>query len=366
LSAQILGGLLLVELAVRFLFPDMAGANIVARLTNERPVWARPDAEFHYVGDGIYGLKFPGGRDASPNRIMIVGDSFAMGHGVGEAGRFGHLLQQHLGRDVTVDVLATSSHSPVIYRNVVRRALASASYHAVVVFVDQTDPADDLIYDEDLVERDSSWSFDLDRMTDREVAVNGAYADLLRRASEPARGSAIVNLLWPMSLQDYFKPGDRHYRYVKMSLARSALIRTFNTDPGSDESRRMLSLITEHLDQIVSQCRERNVPLFLAANPWEFQSARRPRVTLQMSGPFPKDNRLEAILTERYGTMPGVHVIPLTRVFREQDDPSGLFLDFPGHEIHWNAKGHRVVEAVLREQLATALPELTATHPGPD
>jgi hypothetical protein len=82
---------------------------------------------------------------------MIGGDSFAMDHGVGEEKRFGHLLSEHLGRSVEVDVLATSGYAPVIYRNVARKALSLASYRAVAVFVDQTDPADDLISNEDMV-----------------------------------------------------------------------------------------------------------------------------------------------------------------------------------------------------------------------
>ena len=51
-------------------------------------------------------------------------------------------------------------------------------------------------------------------------------------------------------------------------------------------------------------------------------------------------------------------VVRLTPFFRAQDGPSSLFVDFLGHEIHWNAKGHILVEAVLREQLVAALPDL--------
>jgi len=97
---------------------------------------------------------------------MLVGDSFTMGFGVGKEKRFGTLLQQHLGEGTKVDVLATSSYSPVIYRNVARKALSLASYRVVGVFVDQTDPTDDLIYQEDLLDNDSKM-FDVSRMTER-------------------------------------------------------------------------------------------------------------------------------------------------------------------------------------------------------
>ena len=362
-AALMIGGFCafaLLELAVRVLFPDMTRDNIVLRLKNERPTWATPDGEFHHAGEGIHRLKFPDGSGAEINRIMLVGDSFVMGHGVGEEDRFGQLLQRHLGQGAMVDILGTTSYSPVIYRKVVQKALSLASYRAVAVFIDQTDPVDDLIYDEDVIEDGGPRSFDVDRMIDRQKVVDHAYDDLLSRFSGAAniRRSAAVNLLLPLALEDYVRPQDKYYRYLRLSLQRPAFIARFNADPESDESRKMLSLVTRHLDQIVAQCRERGVPLFLVANPWEFQSSRRPRITLDLPGPFPKDNRLEGILGGKYGNLTGVHVVSMTRYFREQDDPSSLFISMPGHEIHWNASGHQLVETVLRQQLMATLPDL--------
>jgi hypothetical protein len=358
-------GVSAVELLARLLFPDAVPSNILLRLENAHATWARPDPNFHHVGDGIYRLNFPNPSEAPvPPRIAIVGDSFAMGHIVGEQNRFGHILQEHLGRVAKVDILASSGYSPIIYRNVIEKAFSLAFYRAVVVFVDQTDPVEELIYQEDAIEEDGVVTFNMDQMTSRQHAIDAAYADLLKRLSKPTsvRQSAIVNLLMPPSLEAYFKSQDKHYRYVRMSVHRRDYIKQFNADPKSKDSEKMLSLLTRHLEQIVSECRTRRTPIFLAANPWEFQTSPRPRVTRGLPGPFPKENRLELFLMSKFRHMPDVHVIPLTRTFREYADPSRLFIDNPADEFHWNEEGHKLVEEILRQELLARFPDLKASR----
>jgi hypothetical protein len=352
-------GFAFAELAVRLLVPDLTRSSMTLRLTHERPTWSRPDAEFHHVGDGIYHLNFPDKSEPGVQRVMIVGDSFAMGERVGEEARFGHLLQQNLDKSTRVDVLAVTSYSPVIYRNVVRRAFSLATYKAVALFVDQTDPADELIYEEDVIDDGKTISFDVNRIKERQKAIDAAYRSLLERLrGSTLRNFALVNLLRPLSLAAYFKPGDKNYNYIKLSIERADLIKEFTVNPGSERSERMLALLTKHLDHIVAQCQELKVPIFMFANPWEFETSARPRVTLGLPGPFPKENRLEDVLASRYGQLAGVQVVPLTGIFRAQPNPSNLYVDNPGHEFHWNAQGHVLVETVLRRQLLSTLPEL--------
>jgi hypothetical protein len=347
------------ELLARLAFPDMTYGNLVLRLTNERPKWATPDAEFHHVGDGIYRLEFPSITEPERNRVMIVGDSFPMGHGVGEDKRFGHLLQTYYGDSVKVDVLASTSYSPVIYRRIIEKALSLARYRAIAVYIDQTDPVDELIYKEDVIEQQGR-TFDLERMTERKQAINAAYDDLLSGMSNlmSPRHVTIYNLLRPPSLLDNLNQGAKFYHYLKLSLGRMDLIREFSINQNSDQSEEMKALMVRHLDQIVSLCGRNQVPLLLLTNPWEFQTSSRPRITLQLPGPFPKENRPELILQSRYSDIPAVHVVPMTRAFREQPNPSSLYLDHPGHEFHWNEAGHALAEQVLRDQLSIILPDL--------
>src|SRR5258708_1121331 len=244
LAVSAILGLALAELVVRLLLPDLTRGSMVLRLTNERPTWSRPDAEFHHVGDGIYHLNFPDRSEPGVNRVMIVGDSYAMGERVGEQARFGHLLQQHLAKSARVDVLATTGYSPVIYRNVVRKAFSLATYRAVALFIDQTDPSDELIYQEDVIDDGKSISFDIDRIAERQKVLDAAYLGLLKRLRASAlRNFALVNMLHPLSLADDFKPDDKFYRYVRLSIERPDLIKEFTVNPDSERSQKMAALM---------------------------------------------------------------------------------------------------------------------------
>jgi hypothetical protein len=357
------------ETAVRILHPEATRRSIFARLDSTRFALAatfRPDPELHHVGGDLYHLTFPDPSDSPRDRLMLVGDSFVMGGEVGRERRFGGLLQAHFGSRIAVDVFGVTSYAPIIYRNIVRKALSLARYRAVAVFVDQTDPADDTVYQGDLRD-DDTWLFDVAHLTARARRVDEWASSTRDRFSgrfNPRR-LAIVNFLDPPSLLADFQPTDRDFQYVRQNVT-GHLYNTFLREPEKRDSQTMLALIFKHLDQIVALCQSQGVPLFLVANPWEMQSSRRPRLAgwlkssvegiVPLSGPYPKENYLEAALERRYGTRPGVHVIALTRIFRESPDPDALFVAIPDSQIHWNENGHELVERALRETLVRTLP----------
>lgn len=347
-------GILLAEIVVRVMVPDASRQSTIDRLTNERVVWARPDPKFHHIGDGLHRLAFPKPEALTERRILVIGDSFAMGERVGEKNRFGTLLQRELGDSVQVDVLAVTGYSPVIYQNVLDAAFQQAKYRAVVIAVDQTDPVDDLIYAEDVLSSYPDTLFDVQRMADREKALHTAYSALLKKLSRSFsfRAFALYNLFQPPSIADDVDPNSEHYQYIQRSLRRPQLIGQFLLNPNSEPTKRMEELLIEHLDRIVSQCSLAHVPVVMFANPWEFQTATHPRITLGLPGPFPKDNRLESVLLRRYGAMAQVHVLELTGYLRSQPNPSQLYVDNPGHEFHWNSKGHAAVGAILSREFS--------------
>jgi hypothetical protein len=370
LGGSLVAGLVAAEVVVRLRHPEATRRAALQRIERERDTWRRPHAAFHHVGEGIFKLRFADPAGPTRPRVMIVGDSFAMGHGVDEKSRFGTLLQSRLGGSVDVDVLATSSYSPIIYRNIVRRALSSARYLAIAVFVDQTDPPDDVIYRNDLVPGPDPHRFNVDLMTEREAMVADTYDRLLESFdgwSGVARRSALFNRLRPPTLLADFPRDTDHYSYVRLSLARSLLIQAFQEFPRDEATREMESLLFRHLDEIVTLSRERRTPVILTANPWEFQVSRAPRTGFSFQGPFPRENRLETVLDERYGDLPGVIVLGLTGVFRGHDDPSSLFLGRPRNEVHWSRAGHIAVEralnAVLQEHVLEPLRSKNAEEP---
>lgn len=348
-------GLAIAEIVARRLHADATRGAILESIERQRYLWKRPDAEFHHAGDGIFSLRFPAPGHDPRQRVLIVGDSFVMGHGVGEDARFGALLEESLGDAVAVDVLATASYSPIIYRNIVARALSNARYAVVAVFVDQTDPADDLVYRNDLVAGENSHRFDVALMEERDRIVGETYDRIAGELSGwrgLARRSAAVNLLVPPeTLLEAYPADDRHVRYVELSLARWDLVRLFAESPAHEATKAMEDLVMGHVVEIVDRCDAEAVPVVLAANPWQYQ------VTASDEG-F-TENRLESLLGARFGDRPGVLVLPLTDAFRRHPNPPSLFLH--GGEIHWSREGHveveRVLRAALRERLeASPLP----------
>jgi len=352
-------GLVVAEVAARRLHPEATLAAQLARLGRDRNALRTPDAEFHHVGDGIFRLDFPPPGVASLPRILVVGDSFAMGHGVGVDQRFGALLGQRLHGAAEVDVLATTSYSPIIYRNIVRRALAANRYVCVALFVDQTDPSDEVIYRKDLT-GPASREFDVVAMRER-IAVLGAAYDRMEAGFTGWRGLprrlALVNALFPpQALLDTLPADSPHRAYVELSLARSRLTRIFEEAPETSLAQTMTAVLLEHLDESVALAQAAGAGVVLAANPWEDQVSPSPRVARGSSGPYPRENRLERLLVERYGKAPGVVVLDLTAAFRAEPEPSQLFLDVPAHEVHWNRAGHELVARTL-EQAVARLPD---------
>ncbi len=357
--AAVVISLAMLEVSMRVLHPEATRSGSVSRLEQERErLWYRPDAEFHHVGDGTFKLKFPGPSEPARSRIMLVGDSFVQ---VGRASVvFGTLLQESFGPEVKVDVLASTTYSPIIYRNIVRKAFSLAQYNAVAVFVDQTDPVDDLVYEGDLLDA-SSHRFDLESMRERQALVLQTYERMIEELSRTdllswvsPRRFALFNLLRPVSLAAAFPKDSRHYRYIHQWHVEYnwSLLRQFEVAPESDATRRMESLLFRNLDEIVAVCREHGVPLLLAANPWEYQVSKKPlNAQVYVPGPYPRENRLEQILRDRYRDRPGVRLVALTPAFRADPDPSRLFLHQPAIEVHWNREGHALVERVLRPLL---------------
>ena len=334
--------------------PDLGYAALRAHVEAQRYNWSTPDADFHHVGDGRYGFTIPSDPAGNTRRILVVGDSFAMGHGVEADERFATVAAGLLGGRFDVQVMATSGYSPIVYRNIVRRALDAARYESVAVFVDQTDPADDVLYRNDLVQADSR-TFDVALMNDRRDQVDEVSDRMLADLSGLTgilRHSVLRNMIGDFSLAARFPEESVHYRYVQASRSAPRLVHAFQAEPGSQVATAMERLLLVHLDEIVELCSSRGVRLILAANPWEFQVSPSPRVDGGHPDPYPRKNRLAEVLSRHYEGSSFVELLDLTAEMRAAPEPSALFLDEPANEIHWSAAGHRRVGEALARRLA--------------
>ena len=115
----------------------------------------------------------------------------------------------------------------------------------------------------------------------------------------------------------------------------------------------MEEMMFEHLDQIVALCRDHQAKLILMVTPWEYQVSGDPVMRRQFRGPYPRKNRLERLLAERYGSSPDVQFVPMTSRFRERTAAgSELYLN---NNIHWNNDGHALVAEILHPHVVTHL-----------
>ena len=357
-SVVLVVGFAVAELAVRRIRPDLHLKTIAHRLERVQNRLL-PDADFHHLLRGSdLDREFPAPGDPPTQRIMIVGDSYVHGSGVKRADRFAARLENSLGDDVAVSVLAMPSYSTIIYRNLVARAFAKARYRVVVLCVDQTDPADNLIYANDLVAEDAHHRFDVERMADRLQAVDASRRQLVAEITTGIQGDArrltLINALFPIEFTPDLPSDSPHLEYVQQSyVERTGLYTRFADAPASPEVKRMEEMMFEHLDQIVALCRDHQAKLILTATPWEYQVSGDPVMRRQFRGPYPRTNRLERLLAERYGSSPDVQFVPMTSRFRERTAAgSELYLN---NNIHWNNDGHALVAEILRPHVVTHL-----------
>ena len=349
------------EVMVRRARPELTRAAQLESLGRLRSKSSWPDARFHHVGTGIFAPEFPPAGASRP-RVLIVGDSFAMGHGVGVDGRFGARLQDRLGAAVHVDVLAASSYAPVIYRNLVDDALRANEYATLAVFVDQTDPVDELIYRDDLTAPEAR-QFDVARMQQRNREIDVVRDAIRGELAAWPRTSALVNFLWPLRSVGERLPDGSTARTLQLALSYPLLMYAFEREPDRRMTQTMETLLVARLDDIVAAAARSGVPVLLAANPWEQQVAAAPRDGPFGPGPYPVSNRLERVLAERYADRPGVAVLPLTDAFRAHPHPESLYLATRG-EVHWNADGHVLVADTLGRALELGVLSSSDTRTG--
>jgi hypothetical protein len=341
------------EALIRTMRPDLTRHSLLLSIFFQHAEsWAQPSAEFHHTGPDRMALDFNPSFRPGSKRILVIGDSFAWGQGVSAEQAFPALLSTMLPADFEVHLLACSSYSPVIYRRILATALQEHVYAAIVIFVDQTDPADDLIYEQDLVAGATPLLFDAAKIGSRKREIEQALNEMSHHLAGwrgGVRRLALVNWLVPLRMQDFLPPNG--FAKHAPQLQRNQFIRDFNVESEKPDSREMEALLTAHVQEIMDRAGE--TPLFLAANPWQFQVSNAPGGATFIPPPYPKANLLEGLLQKIIAAKESVHLVPLTSAFAAVAQPSLLFL--PAGEIHWSAAGHdlaaRVLSTELRHQL---------------
>jgi hypothetical protein len=356
--------LLIGECSVARLLPRYSFESQLARMERAKQIvrW-RPHRQFHHVGDGWRKMHLPDSLSPAKTRVMIVGDSFVMGHGVGAEGRFGNLLSKESGDRLAIAVLGMSSHSTIVYRNTVREALKRSDYDVALIFIDQTDPVDDWLYAPDLTDDEADWNFRIGHMRERYDLLTRALTRLDRKFADRSNGLrrfALYNLARPVDLLEMIPPESPHRDYVRRSLKqRGRRIRRLLGEPDSQSSRALIATTLAYTRDIHRELSARGVRILFVANPW-------PQHVISSAGKMkgsepdlPLENCLEIALQTEYAGLEGVDVLPMTRIFRDHENPSRLFFDGTD-EIHWSWIGHRYVALKLLDHLLAT--QASPTH----
>jgi hypothetical protein len=341
------------EFSVSRLLPEYSLEGQRSRVETAKQIvrW-RPHRRFHHVGEGWRAMLFPKNMSAARTRVMIVGDSFVMGHGVGAEGRFGNVLIDEMKDRLAIAVLGTSSHSTVIYRNTIREALKRSDYDVALIFIDQTDPVDDWLYSPDLTHDAADWNFRLGHMMERYELLTEALSRLDREFGERSNvlhQSALFNLARPADLLEMISPASQHHEYIRRSLERRGeMVDQLLADPGSATSRAMIATTLDYARDLQRELSARDVRVLFVANPWKQHVGRRAGRNPGSEADLPLENRLELVLESEFAGVEGVDVLPFTEMFRAHKDPNRLFFDAKD-DIHWNWIGHRYVASLLRD-----------------
>jgi lysophospholipase L1-like esterase len=282
--------------------------------------------------------------DDGRRRVLVLGDSFVEGIGVEYGDTFVARIEERLraaGQEVEVLNGGVSSWAPILEYLRLRQLLAlGLEPEKVLLFVDPSDPKDELDYVEDFATFDHT----------------GEPVDMARR--DPFRGETLLQTIWRRletsslvvwNLEQLIRsegapppPRQHPTGYQPLPAPRGSdpdAARGSWARPGPDWElwgRRAVGYIRADLRRMKTLADRHRFPLVVVVyphplqlrNPWEAQ--------------FMSRTWAEAAAAE------GLPLVDLTPVFAERADWRACFI--PGDE-HWNEQGHQVVAEAIFERV---------------
>ena len=326
-----------------------------AHLLRSTPLWGPEAIERRYrVGHAVYhhdlapsvellgtwgGTRYPvrtndlGFRDAtvrhvpletSQPRLLLMGDSFTEGVGVPFPDTYGGLLQERLGeRGIEVLNAAVMSYSPSIYYRKMKFLLEDTGLRVdwVVVALDLSDIGDEARQY---------------RMDESDVVV-----------SRPAEADASLrNVLKQRSL--LFHVLDMIWDAAKVRAANPAGYADWTTDAEQfrDYGAEGLALAAARMDDLHELLARRGIGMALVVYPYPAQVARRDSASTHVR------------FWREWAAERDVPFFDLFPVFMSAPgSPAQVIAEnFIAGDVHWSARGHRLVStALLRQGLANLL-----------
>jgi hypothetical protein len=266
-------------------------------------------------------------RSTSP-RVVVIGDSFTEGLGVPYADTYAGLLDRYLaGRDIQLLNAGVMSYSPSIYYRKLRYLLEDVGlrFAYVVVAIDLSDIGDEAR----LYRMDST-----DRVVSRPA-----------RESQTDTWTRIWSFANDHSLLLHVIHRVRAAAYIRR--ADPALYTDWTNDPRAyrDYGATGLRLALDRMDRLEALLRRHGIGLAIVVYPYPGEVLRRDSTSLQVR------------VWHEWATMRGVPLFNLFPAFLSYGPPSAAIRDnFIPHDVHWNARGHRLVaQTLLAEGLADTI-----------
>ncbi|MEW5850735.1 MAG: SGNH/GDSL hydrolase family protein [Myxococcota bacterium] len=193
-------------------------------------------------------------------RVVFIGDSFTEGVGYPFEQTFVGRVASRLD-DTKVEVLnaAVSSYSPRLMKLKVRKLVEQVGlrFQELVVFLDVSDPQDEIIYESWVPGNAAPWSQDAVRWMARHSLSFRRLVPMPATGTLHRRGTASDGSVVEWKTLDEFE------RERAMWTSRPDLIDRW--------ARRGLELGARHMDELLALCRAHNIRVSMAVYPWPQQ-----------------------------------------------------------------------------------------------
>jgi lysophospholipase L1-like esterase len=274
-------------------------------------------------------------------RILLIGDSFLEGMGVPYENSVAGIVGESLKADGT-EVLnaAAVSYSPKLYFLKTRYLIEQKhlSFDELYVFIDISDPHDEIIYK--YWEPESNGAFRaglraLNQFFQRHSFFYGYLAARRRLNREkaisnafPAEGSA-DSRFWVQDLEEYLRRAEPEKDRFLWPNKQSAL---------DEWGREGLSLCKQYMTEVQKLCDQNNIRLTIVVYPSPYQ----------LTGP--NLNGIQVTYWRTFAEERHIDFLNLFPVFIGSEPPETVYARyFIKGDIHWNEAGNRLVaEAVLK------------------
>jgi hypothetical protein len=366
---SILAGLLMLEIAVRFIEPRETMRYFFVQpdsilhhkfIPNAKGHYKTPEFNTEYTINslGLRDYEFPAEKPAGTFRILMVGDSFTEGDGVEANETFSKVLERHLGPKLSSEKFQVinagcGGYSPILEYLYLKTSGITAHPDLVILFYDLSDVFDDI-------------DFTRIARLDADGVPMGVSPGPTVKPEGAAKGVFV-------GIKDFFKEHTRLYNFIRLRIDRYlegakhegkalgdirkdkyAMLR--ENYPVADDSE--LALSYKYILLIRDMLRERGIDFWVCVYPYGMQASPREYVEGRKFWGFKPDTvystRPQSFM-EGFCGRNGIRSINMCDEFRARAKVvHPLYLNFNGH---WTSQGHVVAADVLERELLPYLKE---------